>query len=71
MCSRNRAYAGSTHIGVVSQLMGIVIQEKHIIERVKTMDEEILRKHKLSLAIVVHASFLKDLLLMLPPVTTN
>ena len=71
MCSRNRAYDGSTHIGVVNQLMGIVIQEKHIIERVKTMDEETLRKHKLSLAVVVHASFLRDLLPMLPPVTSN
>ena len=71
MCSRNRAYGGSTHIGVVSQLMGIVIQEKHIVEHVKTMEEETLKKHKLSLAVVVHASFLRELLPMLPPVASN
>lgn len=67
MCSRNRAYGGSTHIGVVSQLMGIVSQEKQIVEHVKTIGEEILKKHKLSIAVIVHASFLKELLSMLPP----
>lgn len=71
MCSRNRAYGGSTHIGVDSQLVGIVIQEKHLVEHVKTMEEETLKKHKLSLAVVVHASFLRELLPMLPPVASN
>jgi len=68
MCSRNRAYGGSTHIGVVRQLMGIVTQEKQIIEHVQTMEEKILKKHKLSLAVIVHANFLKDLLSMLPKI---
>ena len=67
MCSRNRAFGGSTQIGVVSQLMGIVTHEKGFVEHVKTIDEEILKKHKLSLAVIVHASFLKELLLLLPP----
>jgi len=68
MCSRNRAYGGTTHIGVVRQVMGLVSQEKKIIERIKSIDQELLKEHKLSLAVVVHASFLKELLNMLPPI---
>ena len=68
MCSRNRAYGGTTHIGVVRQVMGLVSQEKKIIERIKSIDQELLKEHKLSLAVVVHAIFLKELLNMLPPI---
>lgn len=68
MCSRNRAYGGATHIGVVRQLMGIVSQEKQIVEHVKSIDQEVLKKHKLCLALVVHTSFLKELLNMLQPI---
>ena len=67
MRSRNRTYGGSTHIGTVRQLMGIVSQEKIIIETVKTIGQEVKKKHKLSIAVIVHASFLKELLLMLSP----
>jgi hypothetical protein len=51
--------------------MGIVIQEKQFIEHTKTIEEKSLKKHSLSLAVVVHASFLEDLLSMLPSATTN
>ena len=69
--SRNRAYGGSTHIGIISQVMGIVSGEKFIPQKVETLDEITIKKHKLSLAVIVHASFMKELLGMLPQYTEN
>lgn len=66
--SQNRFYDNTTHIGVVKFLVGIVSQEWKIEERLKTIDEFIIREHKLGLAIIVHARFLKDIVEMLPPI---
>jgi hypothetical protein len=66
--SENRLYGGSTHPGSVQFIMGIVSQEKEVTERVDSMSETVLRKHRLALGVVSHASFVADLIKMLPPV---
>jgi len=65
--SQNRLYSNSTHIGIVKFVIGVVSQELKVPEQLKTLNELIIREHKMGLAIIVHASFLKDLIEMLPP----
>ncbi|WP_319525169.1 hypothetical protein [uncultured Desulfosarcina sp.] len=66
--SANRFYGGSTHIGVVRFIMGLVSQQKGLTERFDLLDETVIRKHQLSLAVIVHASFIKEVIDELPPV---
>jgi S1-C subfamily serine protease len=67
MHHENRSYKGATNIGVVRMILGVVSQEKELEERVQSLSETLFRKHKLGLAIIVHASFVKEVLTMLPP----
>lgn len=66
--SQNRFYNNSTHIGIVKFLVGVVSQELKVPEQLKTLNEFIIREHKLGLAVVVHARFLKDIIELLPPI---
>lgn len=66
--SENRVYGGSTHIGSVQFIMGVVSQERELKEHVETLSESLTRKHKLALAVVAHARFVSDLIKMLPPI---
>lgn len=65
--AENRFYGGSTHIGTTQFIMGVVSQEKGLTERVKTLNETVERTHRLSLAVIVHSSFVADLIRRLPP----
>ena len=63
-----RRYGGSIHIQETTRLiMGLVSRQEFLKEHVKSIDQELLKKHPLSLAEIVHASFIKELILMLPP----
>lgn len=66
--AENRVYGGSSHIGTIQFIIGVVSQERELTERVKTISESVERKHRLALAVVVHSSFVADLLKMLPPI---
>ena len=66
--AENRVYGGTTHIGTVQFIMGLVSEEKAVTERVKSLSETVERKHRLSLAVIVHSSFVADLIKTLPPV---
>jgi len=66
--AENRVYGGTTHIGTVQFIMGLVSGEKAVTERVKSLSETVERKHRMSLAVIVHSSFVADLIKMLPPV---
>ena len=69
--AENRVYGGSTHIGSVQFIVGVVSQEKGITEKMESLTETIIRKHKLAIAIVVHAAFVGNLLKMLPPMQAD
>lgn len=68
MHHENRSYKGATHIGVVRMILGVVSQEQAIEERVQSLSETLVRKHKLGLAVIVHARFVKEVLTMLPAI---
>jgi hypothetical protein len=46
--------------------MGLVIEQKIVTEKVATINEERTTTHPLSVAIVVHASLIRDAIAMLP-----
>ena len=66
--AENRAYGGALRFGTTQFIMGVVSEEMELTERVKTLSETVERKHRLSLAVVVHSSFVADLMGMLPPI---
>jgi len=66
--SQNRFYGGRINLGLVKFVVGIVSREWKLTEKLKTLDEFIIREHKLGLAVIIHARFLKDLVEMLPSI---
>ena len=48
-------------------VMGLVSQQCQATEKVKTLREEFVRRYEMSLAVIVQAQFLKDILSLLPP----
>jgi S1-C subfamily serine protease len=69
--SENRNYEGSPHFGSVQFIMGVVSQENEITEHIESLNETVTRKHNLSLAVIVQARFVSDLLKMLPPIPND
>ena len=67
--AENRFYGGGTHIGTTQFIMGVVSEEMELTEHVKTLSETVERKHRLSLAVIAHSSFVGDLIRMLPPIS--
>jgi len=65
--AENRFFAGSIHLGTTQFIIGVVSEEKGMTERVESLSETIERKHRLSLAIIVHSAFVADLIKTLPP----
>lgn len=66
MLHENRVYAGGTHIGVTQFIAGLVSQEQNVTERIKSLTEELIKTHKLSLGVVIHARFIEELVRSLP-----
>ncbi len=64
--TRNRVYDGTLHPGSVNLVMGIVSQELVNTERINSISETILKQHRLSLAVAVHAKFIKEIIELLP-----
>jgi hypothetical protein len=52
---------GTTKTGEFVTVLGLVSQEREIKEEVRTLSENTVRSHKLGIAAVVHASFIRDL----------
>jgi len=61
-----RTYAGGMHVGLIQFIAGLVSQEHVIREKVESLYEVREERHPLSLATVVHASFIKEAIEMLP-----
>lgn len=66
MHHENRVYAGGTNIGVTQFIAGLVSQEQNVTERIKSLTEELIKTHKLSLGVVIHARFIEELVRSLP-----
>ncbi|MDH5793270.1 MAG: serine protease [Candidatus Bathyarchaeota archaeon] len=62
-----RIFAGTMHVGLVQFIAGLVSKEHIIKERIETLYETREEKHSLGLATVVHASFIRETINMLPP----
>lgn len=63
----NRVYGGAMHAGTVTSLvMGLVSKQTQVTERMRSLTEEVTRQHRLGLAVVVHASFIREVIDMLP-----
>lgn len=63
-----RTYRGGMHVGTIQFIAGLVSQEHIITEKIKSIYEEQVKKHPLALARVIHASFIKEVIELLPPI---
>jgi len=64
----NRSYGGGIKLGETIQFFaGLVSQEKLVEEEIQSLTETRRTKHPLSLAVVVHASLIKETIELLPP----
>ena len=62
-----RRYGGKTHLGGTIQFIAGLVSQQHIVsEKIKSLYEEQLKKYPLALAKVVHASFIRETINLLP-----
>lgn len=66
LVSYNRFYGGSTNIGQVRMIMGLVSEEMSATEAVKSLYESGSKVYPLGIAKIVPASFIKETINMLP-----
>jgi S1-C subfamily serine protease len=66
LIAQNRFYKGSTHIGIVRMILGLVSQERAVYEYRKSIYETEQKTHPLKIAVVVHATFIREAIERLP-----
>lgn len=66
LIAQNRFYKGSTHIGIVRMILGLVLKERAILEYRKSIYETERKTHPLKIAVVVHATFIREAIEKLP-----
>lgn len=66
--STARAYGGATHIGTIQFIAGLVSEEHIITEEITSLYEKQMKVYPLALAKVIHASFIKETIEMLPSI---
>ena len=66
--SAARAYGGATHIGTIQFIAGLVSEEHIITEEITSLYEKQSKVYPLALAKVIHASFIKETIEMLPSI---
>jgi S1-C subfamily serine protease len=72
LMSKLRAGAGGTlAAGPVLSLVGLVSQEQQFRERIESLAEITVRTHRMGLALVVHAHFIRETIDLLPPFATR
>lgn len=62
----NRNYKSEIHIGTIRFIFGLVSQQKYMEEKISSLREIRKEKYPLGLAVVIHASLIKETLNMLP-----
>lgn len=63
-----RTYKGAMHVGTIQFVAGLVSQQHIVSEKIRSLYEEKLKKYPLALAKVIHASFIKETIDLLPSV---
>ena len=66
-----RAASGTVAVGPVLSLVGLVSQEQQFKERIESLAEITVRTHRMGLAVVVHAHFIRETIDLLPPFSTR
>ena len=66
MSDSNRIYGGTTNIGTVQFLVGLVSEQASFKEEIKMGKKKLTLAHQLGLAIVIHASLIREALDLLP-----
>jgi hypothetical protein len=62
----NRIYGGTTNLGTVQFLVGLVSEQASFTEEIKMGKKKLMLPHQLGLAIVIHASLIREALDLLP-----
>jgi len=62
----NRFYQGATHIGKVRFIIGLVSKQLSVTEKITSLTEETNRKHPLGLAVVIPATYIREVVELLP-----
>lgn len=62
-----RQSAGGLSLGRFLSVLGLVSQEQEVKERIQSLTESTERTHRLALAVVVHAQFIRETIDALPP----
>lgn len=63
-----RTYAGAMHVGTIQFIVGLVSEERILIEGKEFLYEVQIKKYPLALAKVIHASFIRETIEMLPSI---
>ena len=63
----SRTFGGSLNIGTVQFLVGLVSQQKFAEEQIKSLNEMRVQRHRLGLAVVIHATMIRQALDLMSP----
>ncbi|MBI1748108.1 MAG: trypsin-like peptidase domain-containing protein [Acidobacteria bacterium] len=69
LVGENRIYGGSTNIGKVHFLVGLISKEKLLVQETSQLYEKRQQMYSLGLAEVIHASLIKETIYLLPQPT--
>lgn len=64
---RNRFYDGEMQLGRFRLVLGLVSKEKGLDEKIKSLEEVTIKRHRLSIAEIVHASLIRETVELLFP----
>jgi S1-C subfamily serine protease len=65
LVQENRIYGGGTHPGIVRLILGLVSEQRKLDIHVLTPSEASIREYPLKLGVVIHASFIKEIIELL------
>ena len=64
---KNRFYQGEQHLGRFRFILGLVSQERDLTEKVKSLEQVTIKRHRLALAVIVHAKLIRETVELLFP----
>ena len=64
---RNRFYGDKVHFGRTRFIAGLVSKEQELTEKIQSLEQVTVKKHRLSLAIIVHAKLIRETIEILFP----
>jgi len=64
---RNRYYGGKPHFGRIRFIVGLVSEERNLTEKVQSLEQITVKRHRLALAVIVHAKLIRETIELLFP----